>query len=73
MSHKIIGETLVRAEIIESEHGHLLRVGGVCFAVDELEIVMSEKRSDISDLFGPSVGPPAEKPIKGVDSDDMGF
>lgn len=34
---------------------------------------MSEKHSDISDIFGPKVGPPSEKPIKGVDTDNGGF
>lgn len=69
---KILGDTLVRAEIVENEHGRMLRVGGICFAFDELEIVRSEKCGDISDLFGPSVEAPTEKPIKGVDT-DAGF
>ena len=34
---------------------------------------MSEKPSDISDIFGPNVGPPTEKPIKGIDTDSGGF
>ena len=34
---------------------------------------MSEKPSDISDIFGPNVGPPTEKPIQGIDTDNGGF
>lgn len=68
-----IGPVLVRAEIVENQHGRLIRVGGICFALDELELVASEKRGDISDLFGPSMGPPTDKPVKGVDTDDVEF
>jgi hypothetical protein len=34
---------------------------------------MSEKPSDISDIFGPKVEPPSEKPIRGIDTDNGGF
>jgi hypothetical protein len=34
---------------------------------------MSEKPRDISDIFGPKVGPPSEKPIRGIDTDNGGF
>ena len=34
---------------------------------------MSEKPSDISDIFGPSVAAPTDKPVKGVDVDEGGF
>lgn len=34
---------------------------------DFLNEALSEKRGDISDLYGPNVGPPTEKPVKGVD------
>lgn len=68
-----IGEVLVRAFVVENAHGRMIKVGGVFFAFDELEIVKSEKPSDISDIFGPNVGSPTEKPIKGIDTDDGGF
>lgn len=32
-----------------------------------------EKCSEVSDIFGPNVGPPTEKPIKGIDTDEGGF
>lgn len=32
-----------------------------------------EKCTEVSDIFGPSVGQPTEKPIKGIDTDDMEF
>lgn len=34
---------------------------------------MSEERSDISDIFGPRVSAPTDKPTKGVDVDEGGF
>lgn len=68
-----IGHVLVRAEIVENKHGRMIKICGVFFAFDELEIVKSEECDDISDLFGPNVGPPTEKPIKGIDVDEGGF
>lgn len=32
-----------------------------------------EKCTEVSDIFGPSVGPPTEKPVKGIDVDEGGF
>lgn len=32
-----------------------------------------EKCTEVSDIFGPNLGPPTEKPVKGVDTDDRGF
>jgi len=32
-----------------------------------------EKCSEVSDVFGPRVGQPTEKPIKGIDTDEGGF
>lgn len=32
-----------------------------------------EKCSEVSDIFGPKVGPPTEKPIRGIDVDEGGF
>lgn len=34
---------------------------------------MSEERSDISDIFGPRVVAPTDKPVKGVDVEEGGF
>lgn len=32
-----------------------------------------EKCSEVSDIFGPKVEPPTEKPIRGIDTDEGGF
>lgn len=75
-----VGTVLIRAEIVENKHGQMIRAGGVYFAFDEVEIVdrclieaPSEECRDTSDVFGPPVGPPTEKRVKGVDIDDSGF
>lgn len=34
---------------------------------------LSEKPRSISDIFGPNVGPPTEKLIRGIDTDNGGF